>query len=132
MKPLPKVEDFMSRDLATLSPEMEINHAMHVLLDRGLSGAPVLDANGSLVGVLSQRDCLKAALQASYFRDWEGTVGSYMSGEVETLDPGMDLIAAAEAFVDSRFRRFPVVLEGCLVGQISRVDVLRGLSENWQ
>ena len=44
----------------------------------------------------------------------------------------MDLIAAAEAFVDSRFRRFPVMLEGRLVGQISRVDVLRGLSENWQ
>ena len=61
MKPaFASVSDYMTRDLITLSPDAEINHAMKLLLDRGISGAPVLDANGDLVGVLSKKDCLKA------------------------------------------------------------------------
>ena len=127
----PRVADYMSRDLVTLTPDMEINHAMNLLLERRISGAPVLDDKGWLVGVLSKKDCLKAALDASYYRDWGGRVEKYMSTEVQTLSPDMDLIAAAQAFVDSAFRRFPVLSEGRLVGQISRADVLRGLSEHW-
>ncbi|HPG22673.1 MAG TPA: CBS domain-containing protein, partial [Amaricoccus sp.] len=58
----PHVSDIMTRDLVTLSPGTEINHAMQILLDRRISGAPVLDDQGWLVGVLSQKDCLRAAL----------------------------------------------------------------------
>ena len=127
----PRVADYMSRDLVTLTPDMEINHAMNLLLERRISGAPVLDDKGWLVGVLSKKDCLKAALDASYYRDWGERVEKYMSTDVQTLSPDMDLIAAADAFVKSSFRRFPVLSEGRLVGQISRADVLRGLSEHW-
>jgi CBS-domain-containing membrane protein len=64
----------MSRELITLTPEMEINRAMNLLIDNRISGAPVLDATGNLVGMLSQKDCLKAALHASYYREWGGTL----------------------------------------------------------
>lgn len=131
MTPLPKVRDVMATELITLAPETEINRALHSLLEHRISGAPVVDSDGWLVGVLSKKDCLKAALQASYYRDWEGTVAQYMSDKIKSLDPNMDLIAAAEAFVTSPYRRFPVLEEGRLVGQISRADVLRGLAESW-
>lgn len=127
----PRVADYMTRDLVTLTPGMEINRAMSILLDRGISGAPVLDEAGRLVGVLSKKDCLKAALHASYYREWGGTVDAYMTREVKTLDSDIDIIAAAQAFLASPFRRFPVVRKGQLVGQISRADLLRAMRENW-
>ena len=128
----PRVSDYMARDLVTLSPETEINQAMHILLDRHISGAPVVDSTGRLVGVLSKKDCLKAALHASYYRDWGGGVAEYMARDVRTLDAGMDIVSAAEAFVSSSFRRFPVLRDGQLVGQVSRADILRALGEQWR
>jgi predicted transcriptional regulator len=127
----PRIRDYMARDLVTLTPEMEINHAMHILLERRFSGAPVLDENGWLVGVLSKKDCLKTALHAAYWRDWGQTVAVYMSRDVQTLQADMDIVSAAEAFLASSFRRFPVMHQGQMVGQISRADILRALSEQW-
>jgi CBS domain-containing protein len=128
----PRIKTYMRRELVTVTPDMEINRAMNLLIDNRISGAPVLDATGNLVGMLSQKDCLKAALHASYFREWGGTVTDYMSGQPQTLDADLDLVEAAEAFLASSFRRFPVMSEGRLVGQISRSDLLRALSGNWQ
>lgn len=125
------VSDYMARDLITLRPEMEINRAMHILLENKISGAPVVDDNGWLVGVLSKKDCLKAALEASYYRDWGGIVSKYMSTNVETLDVGMDMIAVTNAFLKTEFRRFPVMENGQLVGQISRADALQAMSDSW-
>ncbi len=131
MSSVPSVADYMARDLITLSPDMEINHAMNILLDKKLSGAPVVDDSGQLVGVLSKKDCLAAALAASYYRDWGKPVSAYMSTDVKTLDAGMDILAATNAFLDSSFRRFPVMENGRLVGQISRSDALRAMRDNW-
>lgn len=132
MSERPRIRTYMSRELITLTPEMEINRAMNLLIDNRISGAPVLDATGNLVGMLSQKDCLKAALHASYYREWGDTVADYMSSEPVSLDAELDLVEAAEAFLASTFRRFPVMSEGRLVGQISRSDLLRALAGNWQ
>jgi len=132
MSDRPRIKTYMSRELITLTPDMEINRAMHLLIDNRISGAPVLDATGNLVGMLSQKDCLKAALHATYYREWGDTVAGYMSGPPEALDAELDLVEAAEAFLASPFRRFPVLSEGRLVGQISRSDLLRALAGNWQ
>ncbi len=132
MKRVSLVSDYMTRDLVTLTPDTEINRAMNQLLDNEISGAPVLDANGALVGVLSKKDCLKAAMDASYYRSWGGTVEAHMSTDVQTLDAGMDVLAAASAFVNSTYRRFPVMEDGRLVGQISRADALRAMRDSWE
>ena len=132
MKRVSLVSDYMTRDLVTLTPDTEINRAMNLLLDNEISGAPVLDANGALVGVLSKKDCLKAAMDASYYRSWGGTVEAHMSTDVQTLDAGMDVLAAASAFVNSTYRRFPVMEDGRLVGQISRADALRAMRDSWE
>lgn len=131
MKPVALVSDYMARDLVTLSPETEINRAMNMLLKHRISGAPVLES-GALVGILSKKDCLRAAIEASYYRDWGGTVAAHMTVDVETLDAGTDILTAASAFVSTTYRRFPVMQSGRLVGQISRADVLQAMSDNWQ
>ena len=128
----PTIADYMATELVALDPGMEINKAMKLLLDSRISGAPVVDDKGRLVGVLSKKDCLKAALNSSYYQEWGGTVADYMAREVETLEADMDLVQAAERFLASHFRRFPVMRDGRLAGQISRADVLRGLIENWR
>lgn len=132
MSERPRIKTYMSRDLVTLKPDMEINRAMHLLIEKHISGAPVLDKSGNLVGMLSQKDCLKAALHASYYREWGDTVADYMSDQPESLDAELDLVEAAETFLASSFRRFPVMSEGRLVGQISRSDLLKALAGNWQ
>ena len=131
MSAVPRVADYMARNLVTLTPATEINRAMNILLDRGISGAPVVDAGGWLVGVLSKKDCLKAALEASYYRDWGGTVDKYMSREVQTLEADTDILQAVKAFLDTPFRRFPVLQDGRLVGQLSRADALRAMRDHW-
>ncbi len=127
----PRISDCMARDLITLPPDMEINRALWILIVRQISGAPVVDDTGQLVGVLSMKDCLRAALNAAYYQDWGDSVADYMSADVRTLEADMDIVEAAEAFLSSPFRRFPVLRVGRLVGQVSRADVLRALAEQW-
>lgn len=128
----PKIADYMTTELIVLRPDMEINGAMAILLDKRISGAPVIDAKGQIIGVLSKKDCLRAALNSNYYQEWGGSVADYMTTDVETLEADMELVEAAERFLASHFRRFPVLHNGRLAGQISRVDVLRGLTANWR
>lgn len=132
MSTRPTVGDYMATDLLLLPADMEINRAAQLLLDRGFSGAPVVAADGALVGVLSKKDCLRAALNASYYQQWGGLVRDYMAAPVATLDAGLDLVQAVQTFLDSTYRRFPVLRDGRLVGQISRADLLRAMAEQWR
>lgn len=129
---LARVGDVMKVDLVTLTPETEIVRAVSTLLEKGVSGACVLDAEGELVGVLSKRDCLKAALSASYYKQWGGTVADYMSPDPQVLDAELDLVSACEVMIASAFRRFPVMRHGRFAGQVSRTDVLQALSAQWR
>lgn len=123
--------DYMSTDLVTFGPDTDIHRAIKSLLRHEISGAPVIDGQGSLVGVLAIKDCLKVAFSASYHREWGGIVSDYMSGNVETIAAETDIVEVAEMFLKSRYRRFPVMERDRLVGQISRYDVLRALEELW-
>lgn len=125
------VNDFMSTDLVTLTPSLDIHRAIDALLENRISGAPVLDAGGKLVGILTKKDCLKVAFSASYHKERGGRVSDFMSAEIETVDAEADIVEVAELFLGSQFRRFPVMRDGRLVGVISRHDVLRALQELW-
>jgi CBS domain-containing protein len=124
-----KVRDFMATRLVVLSPDQQVLSAMRIMLEHRISGAPVVDAHGSLVGVLTQRDCLSVAFQASYHGDAAGRVAQYMTPEVETVPADMALVEVIEKFYRSQRRRFPVMQGNQLVGQISRRDVLRAVLE---
>ncbi len=123
------VADIMATRLVTFAPETNIHAAIKVLLDRRFSGAPVVDTDGNLAGVLSKKDCLRVVFSTSYYEDRGGQVREYMSTNVETIDAETDLVHAAKIFLNSHYRRFPVLRDGRLVGQVSRADLLRALIE---
>ena len=129
--PMPVVDDYMARDLITFRPEDDIHSAVKVLLDERISGAPVVNEHGSLIGVLSKKDCLRVVYSASYYDDWGGRVRDYMSPGAVTIESGTDIIAAADRFLYSSFRRFPVTDHGRMIGQISRHDILLALNDQW-
>lgn len=131
MTQLRLVSDCMTRDVVILPPTQEINSALHVLLKNRVSGAPVVDERGALVGILTEKDCLRAALEASYYRDWGRGVDRYMSRKVVTMAPGTDIVSACQVILESPYRRFPVVANGRLRGLVSRTDILRALADNW-
>lgn len=130
-KPIARVDAYMATNLITFAPADDIHAAAKVLLDKSISGAPVVDENGNLVGMLSQKDCFKMAFSSSYHQDWGGRVSDYMSRDVATIDVGTDIVKVAKIFLKSPFRRFPVMSNGRLVGLISRRDVLKALEELW-
>jgi len=124
-----KVRDYMTSDLVTFTADMDLFRAIDRLLIHQISGAPVLDERGNLIGLLSEGDCLKGILTGSYFEEVGGTVASVMTEAVETIDADADIVKAAEHFIRMRRRRLPVMDEGRLVGQISRRDILRAMQK---
>jgi predicted transcriptional regulator len=120
-----KVADYMSRKLITFSPGTSVVEAMGVLLDKKISGAPVVDEGGALVGVLSEVDVMAVVIQDSYYNEEAGIVADYMKRQVDTVEPECDIYSLAERFHQEHRRRYPVVKNGKLLGQISRRDVLR-------
>jgi CBS domain-containing protein len=117
----------MAKHLVAFAPDMDVLDAIHQLVQHRIAGAPVVDERGDLVGMLSEFDCMKVALNAGYFSQRGGPVAEFMSTEVETVDAAMSIVDLAQKFLDSKYRRFPVMNDNRLVGQISRRDVLRAL-----
>ena len=126
-----RIDAYMATTLVTFSPGDSIIDAMRVLLERHLSGAPVVDEHGSLVGILSKKDCLAIVYRAAYHQDPGGTVEQYMNHEVEYIEAGCSVVEVVEKFLNSNFRCFPVLRGDQLVGLISRQDVLRALYEQF-
>ncbi|MFN3801083.1 CBS domain-containing protein [Belliella pelovolcani] len=121
------VEDHMSTNLVTFYPEDTIDHVLDLLTKRKISGAPVVDHQGKLVGIISEVDCLKEIIKGKYSNtpSFPGTVAEHMSTDVITMRPDLSLFDAAQQFLEMKIRRFPVMKDGKLIGQISLSDVIR-------
>ena len=129
LKHAAKARDYMARNLIVLTPDMEVMHAVGIFVARQISGAPVLDHHGNLVGMLSEKDCMRIALAAGYYGEWGGRVAEYMHSPVATIDADMPIVEVAQLFAEREYRRYPVTEDARLVGQISRSDVLRALQQ---
>jgi len=129
LKRAAKARDYMARNLVVLAPEMDGLHAIGIFVEKQISGAPVLDRFGTLVGMLSEKDCMRIALTAGYYGEWGGRVEEYMHAPVATIDADMPIVEVAQLFAEREYRRYPVTEDARLVGQISRSDVLRALQE---
>ena len=126
------VRDHMTTDVITLSPDTEILKALHVLASNDIAGAPVLDAAGSLVGILTEKDCIRSALEATYYSQYAGLVADFMSPEVVSVSPDDGIMETAERFLKLSYHRYPVLEDGAVVGIISRRDVITALASAWQ
>ncbi len=121
------VQDFMTDSLLTFKPDMDVMAAIHVLSERGFSGAPVTDNLGNIIGILSAHDCLKVAVHASYHGVLGGKVADFMSKKPVTVEADLSIIELAKMFIEKPYRRYPVVQDNRLIGVISRSDVLRAI-----
>ncbi|MCO4759774.1 CBS domain-containing protein [Pontibacterium sp.] len=123
-----KAQDYMCEKLVTFTPETDLFDAINQLIEYGITGAPVIDRSGKLVGLLSEADCLRAILTLTYHEEeMGGVVGDYMVEEVHTVNYDADIIMVAEEFINNGRRRLPVVKGDKVIGQISRRDILRAV-----
>lgn len=132
------VEDYMTRKLVTFSPEQSILEVMESFAKHHISGGPVMDDNGFLVGIISEADCMKQISESRYFNQpiLDKSVERFMTKNVETIPYDMSIFDAAGVFDRHNRRRLPVMKDGLLVGQISRKDIviaaLKLSGENWK
>ena len=122
----------MTRDLITLKPDTEVLRALYLLAEHDISGAPVVDEKGNLMGILTEKDCIRSALEAAYHSEYAGLVADFMSSTVAVVCPDDSIVDTAERFLKKSYHRYPVVEDSRLVGVISRRDVIRALAEAWQ
>jgi CBS domain-containing protein len=126
-----RVSDYMTRKLITFRPEQSIMEVMEKLIKHRISGGPVVNENNELLGVISEGDCMKRISDSRYYNmpiD-DATVESNMACNVDTIDGDMNVFDAAKKFLEQKHRRFPILENGKLVGQISQKDVLKAALE---
>ena len=124
-----QIHDYMQKDFLALDSEMDVLRATQMLIKADISGAPVLDKHGRLVGILTERDCMQVALQGYYHGEPGGKVSRHMSPDPEHVSPDKSILTLADMFINGRFQRYPVVDNGRLVGVIARWDIMRALAE---
>jgi CBS domain-containing protein len=128
MSRLPTVREFMDRHVQTISPDLDIMDAVDFLLEKRVTGAIVTDSKGKLAGILTEFDCLRLLTHGDARAEApRGKVKDFMTAQVQTIPPTMDIYYCAGLFMDVSFRRFPVVEDGRLVGAITRFDLLRAV-----
>tara|TARA_B110000046_G_scaffold24304_1_gene23433 strand:- start:791 stop:1240 length:450 start_codon:yes stop_codon:yes gene_type:complete len=133
-KQMPKqalVREYMTRQLITFEPKQSIDEVVSILIFKGISGGPVVDDSNKLIGIISEGDCLKQIIKGKYnnLPTLNGLVEDHMVTEVKTLKQDNTIMEAAVAFLEQRIRRFPVLDNGTLVGQISQRDVMKAVED---
>jgi len=122
-----KVKDYMTTNLITFKPEQPVEDVIEALIKHRISGGPVVNDKNELVGIISEGDCIKQISESRYYNMplEKTTIEKLMAKEVDTIDGNMNVFDAASKFLQSKHRRFPILEDGKLVGQISQKDVLK-------
>jgi CBS domain-containing protein len=138
-----EVKDVMTRDVHCVAPETLLHEVADVLVEHGISGVPVCDADGAVVGVVSEADILfkergpelrrrgfLSALAVGLRSEEDAKVAARTAGEAMTrpaltITPYRPVAAAAQLMLEHRVNRLPVVRRGELVGIVTRADLVR-------
>ena len=123
--------DFMITKLVKLKPDMDVFDGVRLLLKNRISGAPVVDADGTYIGVFSEKCSMHVLLDAAYENLPTNEVKAFMDTDAQTIKPDTQLLSIAQLFLLSSYRRLPVVDDdGKLLGQVSRRDVLKAAMQS--
>lgn len=126
------IADYMKKDVVCFKPDQDIWDAIHLMLKRRISGGPVVDEAGKLIGILTEKDCLRVLVNAAYNNhpSQKDKVERYMSSRPRALRPEENVLSVAQTFLGTPFRRFPVLdADGVLCGQISRRDLMQAAAD---
>jgi len=110
------VSEIMTRDVITVPPDMPTKDVADILSEKHITGLPVVDATGKVVGVLSELDIISRQ---------GATAADIMSGQVISAAEDDDVQEVANLFSSRRIRRVPILADGKLVGLVSRSDLMR-------
>lgn len=130
--PEPVVADFMTKDLVTVTADMRLNEAVDLLLEKKVSNTPVVkhtSRGDRLVGLLTERDCLKFLTGEIFYGGPNITVESMMKNIPVCVSPDTDIFTVSSLFIQQGYRHLPVVKKTLLLGVVSRRDVLKGFRE---
>ena len=117
--------DIMVTKLVTLTPEVDALDALRKLLSHRISGAPVVDDEGNFLGVFSEKCSMSFIVDAVYDELPSTRVGAFMNTDANrTISEDTGLLTIVQMFINTPYRRLPVLRGGRLVGQVSRRDVL--------
>jgi len=130
MAKTPIVRDMMGRSTRAFRADDPMKEAMHDLARSPFPALPVVNDLGTVVGVLSEKDCLRTVSQWAYEGISGGTVGDHMSPFEHRVTAEMDLLTAARVFLECNFPCLPVTDEDRLAGFVHRHDVLKGI-DRW-
>lgn len=121
------VSKYMTTKLITFKADQSVLEVMELLIKNKISGGPVVNDDNQLLGIISEGDCMKQIAESGYYNVPmnDVKVEDHMVKDVETITSGMSIFDVASLFYKSKRKRFPVVDNGELVGQISRRDVLK-------
>jgi predicted transcriptional regulator len=118
------IREHMSGAFISLTGDMTILEATKSLLKLNLTGAPVVDEKGFLIGFLSERDCIKFNLDCKYYNHAPSNVSHYMSKKLLSLSPEDSLMHVVELFLKNNFQMYPVVEDHKVIGIVSRRMIL--------
>lgn len=131
-KKVPPVSDYMVKKLITFTPDTPISEVIKTLVDKGITGAPVLNEKQEVVGLIDDKDCLNVLVGGVYYNrpPNDATVASYMSNVMRTISVHTDIVDVANIFLTTPYKRLLVMDDkGKLAGQISRRDVLKAIQD---
>ena len=121
-----KAKQIMNCSILSIDPDDTIDRAISLLIEHRISGLPVVDKAGGLVGVISEFDLLELICDC---QDEKQTVSHYMSGDVCSVDVDADWVEVADHFRRTHMRRLPVTQNGKLVGIITRHDLIKTIQD---
>ncbi len=118
-------------EMVTFKPDQPIQDVIATIITKKIAGAPVLDDQNHLVGMISEKDCLRLIVDQAYHNLPAETrkVSDYMTPKVQTLSPTTTIVEAAMEFLNSPIRRFPIVENDRLIGQVSRRHILKAAQD---
>jgi predicted transcriptional regulator len=129
---MPKVTEYMTpaKRLVTVQEDSPILQALGKLLEKKITGVPVLNHAGEVVGLLDDKDCLNILLGGTYYNQpvTQGKVSAYMSNVMKSISVDTDIFKVTNIFLTTPYKRLIVMdHQGKLAGQISRRDILRAI-----
>lgn len=153
------VDDVMTREVITLRSSQSISDAVNKLAEHGISGAPVLDDEDGLVGIITEKDILSALklkntrlemvypslsmVSVSFVEKMDkketleafneiatSKVSDIMTKSVVTVQTGSDLALVVDFIIAKEVNRVPVLDGSRLIGIVSRADIIKGLAKS--
>jgi len=141
------VRDVMTTQVVTVTPETRLIDAVHLMLEKRVSGLPVVTEEGKLTGILTESDLLRRAeigterysprwielfrvpkIAEAYARSHGTHVADVMTAPVETTDDEAPLVEIVDLMEQHQIKRVPVIRDGKIIGIVSRADIIRGLA----